>query len=681
MRPARPCFAVALALLAEAALPCLAAAVPPSEKTIVGYFTQWGIYRRNYLVKNVDSSGSAARVTHINYAFADISDSLRCASADAFADYNKAFDAAESVDGVGDLVSQPVKGNFNQLYELKQKYPHLKILISVGGWTLSKNFSTAALPENRAAFVSSCVDMYLKGIFEAGKVNPNVFDGIDLDWEYPGACGNTCDFRPEDTQNFTALLAEFRGQMNLLGQQTGKNYLLTVATAASQYHVRNMELGKIHPYLDWINIMTYDFRGPWNPQTGLHSPLYGDPNDPLYADGLWSDHAVNLYLAGGVPLNKLTMGIPFYAKGWGGVPPGPNGDGLYQTAGGRPPRGKWENGTDDYKEMIAREATFQKFFHPAAQSVYLYDGRAFWTYDDPASVGNKAGYIVSRGLLGGMFWELSGDTTSIALLSSLYNGLNGGAPPPTATPTPIPRTTPTPTPTSRPTATATPTPTPTPTSTPTPTVRPVSPTPTPTPGGTIPPTPTPTATPRPTATPTPTAPPTATPTPGAGGTFRGPGAHAPGAGGDGNGFETNAVGALADGGTAAVDIDSGTDISQTCGAAVRDSHVFYNFSLPAPSTVSGIEVRLDASVDRTFNTPALCVQLSSDGGATWTTAKRTAELTATEATYVLGGAADTWGRSWSAADLSDGTFRVRVSTVANANVRDFTLDWVAVRVQ
>lgn len=668
MRVARPCFAVVLTVLAlEAALPRLAPAVPPSEKTIVGYFAQWAIYRRNYLVKNVDTSGSAARLTHINYAFADISDSMRCASADAFADYNKAFDAAESVDGVGDTFATPVKGNFNQLYKLKQKYPHLKILISVGGWTLSKNFSTAALPENRAAFVSSCVDMYLKGVFEAEKVNPNVFDGIDLDWEYPGACGNTCDFRPEDTQNFTALLAEFRSQMSLLGQQTGKNYLLTVATSAGESHIAKLELGRIHPYLDWINVMTYDFRGAWNAQTGLQSPLYGDPADPLYADHLWSDNAINVYLAGGVPLNKLTMGVPFYGRGWGGVPPGPNGDGLYQTATGRPPRGKWENGIDDYKEMVAREATFRKFFHPVAQSTYIYDGRAFWTYDDPASMANKASYILSRGLLGGMFWELSGDTSSIALLSSLYNGLNGGVPPPTATPTPLPRATPTPTPR----ASATPTPTPTPTA------APATPTPTPTPRGTPPATPTPTSTP---STPTPTAPPTATPTPGGGSGFRSAGAHAPGTSGDANGFESNAAGALADGGTAATDIDSGTDISQTCGAAVRDSHVFYNFGLTAPALAGGIEVRLDASVDRAFNTPALCVQLSWDGGATWTAAKRSPELTATETTYLLGGAADTWGRSWVSGELSDGSFRVRVSTVANATVRDFSLDWIAVRV-
>jgi chitinase len=654
-------FVLALAAIAfESAAPTVAAAATPSEKTIVGYFAQWGIYRRNYLVKNVDTSGSAARITHINYAFANINDSMRCATADAFADYNKAFDAAESVDGIGDTSSQPVKGNFNQLAELKARHPHLKVLISVGGWTLSKNFSTAALPANRAAFVSSCVDMYLKGVFEAGKVNPNVFDGIDLDWEYPGACGNTCDFRPEDTQNFTALLAEFRQQMDLLSQQTGKSYLLTVATSAGESNIAKLELGNIHPYLDWINIMTYDFRGPWNPQTGLQSPLYGDPADPLYGDRLWSDNAVGRYLAGGVPADKLTMGVPFYAKGWAGVAPGPNGDGLYQTASSRPPRGKYENGTDDYKEMLAREASssFQKFFHPVAQSVYIYDGNRFWTYDDPASVTNKMGYILSRGLRGAMFWELSGDTPSIALLSALYNGLNGGPPAPTPTPTAPPRAT----------ATATPTPTPTvgPTATPTPTSTPVV-------GAT--PTPTPTNTPA-SATPTPTA----TPTPGTGSGFQGPTAHAAGATGDGNGFEAGPANAFADDGIAAVDTDSGLEGSQTCGAAVRDSHVFSGFGLSAPPVVSGLQVRVDALADRTQSTPGLCVELSWDGGATWTPAKRTPDLGPTETTSLLGGATDTWGRAWTAADLSNTAFRVRVSTVSFANTRDFSLDWVAVKV-
>jgi chitinase len=106
-------------------------------------------------------------MTHVNYAFADIGANLKCASADPFADYNKAVDAAESVDGVADpTAAGTLRGSFNQLRKLKQQFPHLKVLISIGGWTLSTNFSDAALPANRAAFVASCIDMYLKGNFD-----------------------------------------------------------------------------------------------------------------------------------------------------------------------------------------------------------------------------------------------------------------------------------------------------------------------------------------------------------------------------------------------------------------------------------------------------------------------------------------------------------------------------------
>jgi chitinase len=182
---------------------------PPSfgGRRSVGYFVQWGIYRRNYLVKNIVTSGSATKLTHINYAFPDISDTLACASGDTFADYDKAFDASESVDGVADpTTAGTLRGNFNQLRKPKLMYPHLKVVISIGGWTWSDKFSDAALPANRAAFVSSCIDRYIKGNFAPGIVDPTVFDGIDIDWEYPGVCGSTCNYRPEDTQNFTAIL-------------------------------------------------------------------------------------------------------------------------------------------------------------------------------------------------------------------------------------------------------------------------------------------------------------------------------------------------------------------------------------------------------------------------------------------------------------------------------------------
>lgn len=183
-------------------------------------------------------------------------------------------------------------------------------------------------------------------------------------------------------------------------------------------------------------------------------------------------------------------------------------------------------------------------------------------------------------------------------------------------------------------------------------------------------------------------PPTPTPASGYGSTgLLSPGASAAqtSGAGDNDGFEVSPASAYADGGGAAQDIDSGTNVNASCTANSKDKHRFSNYgvSLPPGATVTGIEVRLDALADSASNGPRLCVQLSWDGGSTWTDARQTATLGAAEATYVLGGASDTWGRAWKADDLSDARFRVRVIDVASgagANARDFALDWVAVRV-
>jgi chitinase len=399
--------------------------VPVSSRRIVGYFVQWGIYRRNYLVKNVHASGSAQRLTHVNYAFANISPDLKCASGDAFADYNKAFSASESVDGVADpSTATTLRGNFNQLRKLKLMYPHLKVLISVGGWSWSDYFSDAALPANRAAFVASCIDMYLKGNFSSTLQGfDTVFDGIDIDWEYPGACGETCNFRPEDTQNFTALLAEFRTQLNALSATTGRPYLLTIASPAGESYFTKIELGNIHPYLDFINVMTYDFHGTWESTTNFHTPLYASSSDPSPgANSLNANYAVQAYLNAGIPGGKLVLGVPFYGRGWKNVAPGPNEDGLYQDSAG-PARGKYENGVNDYKELVGLEASYSRYRHPEAQAFYIYNGNVWWTYDDPTSMTNKMNYVKAQGLSGAMFWELSGDTANIGLLNAIYLGL------------------------------------------------------------------------------------------------------------------------------------------------------------------------------------------------------------------------------------------------------------------
>src|SRR5687768_5303605 len=182
----------------------------------VGYFIQWGVYGRQFFVKDVDTSGAAAKLTHLNYAFGNVSADGDCVSADGWADWGMPMDAAHSVDGVADTDDQVLKGNLNQIKELKAKHPGLKALISLGGWSGSKYFSDAVLtPEGRSRLAASCIDLWLRGDLTgmpAGS-GAGVFDGIDLDWEWPGSEGNEGNvIRPEDRQNFTLFLAELRRQ-------------------------------------------------------------------------------------------------------------------------------------------------------------------------------------------------------------------------------------------------------------------------------------------------------------------------------------------------------------------------------------------------------------------------------------------------------------------------------------
>jgi hypothetical protein len=170
---------------------------------------------------------------------------------------------------------------------------------------------------------------------------------------------------------------------------------------------------------------------------------------------------------------------------------------------------------------------------------------------------------------------------------------------------------------------------------------------------------------------------------GGGGTagFLSPISNARDSGGDGNGFESSPVSAYGDDTAVATDLNSGTGTSTSCTNSGKDRHRFYDFglSVPAGSAIAGIEVRLDARADSTSGTPRMCVQLSWDGGTTWTAAKATGTLGTTLAAFTVGGAADTWGRSWSASDLTNANFRLRVINVAGSTSRDFFLEWIAVR--
>ena len=402
------------------------------NKRVIGYFAQWGIYGRNYRVKNIDTSGSAAKITHINYAFGNVrnnrcevgviqpSDPNTGAGGDAFADYSKAFGAAESVSGAADTWDQPLRGNWNQLKQLKAKYPGLKVLISLGGWTWSRGFASAARPENRQAFVASCIDAYIRGNLPvtdgAGGVGAaaGVFDGIDLDWEYPAACGLTCG-TAEESANFTALLAEFRSQLNAVRP----GLLLTIAAGAGVDKVRVTNPAAYHQYLDYINVMTYDFHGTWDAKTNHHTALFDSPNDPSTGDQKFynTNDALEAFLSRGVPAAKLNLGIGFYGRGWTNVPNVNNG--LYQSGTAAP--GTYEAGNEDYKVLKNRAGTI--YTDANARATWKYDGNTFWSYDTPAMIIEKMGYVKAQNLGGAFFWEFSGDDPQGSLATAIRDGL------------------------------------------------------------------------------------------------------------------------------------------------------------------------------------------------------------------------------------------------------------------
>jgi chitinase len=423
----------------------------------IGYFVQWGIYGRQYFVRNLDTSGAAAKLDVVNYAFGNIDPvNLTClngvtkgttadpedpsqgdGAGDAEADYGRAFSAAQSVNGQADDGWGKLRGNFNQLKELKAKYPKLKVVMSLGGWTYSKYFSdVSATDASRKKFVSSCIDMYIKGNLPSyeGAGGPGVaagiFDGFDLDWEWPGSPdghpGN--HWSTNDKADFAALIAEFRKQLDALG---GDHKLLTAFTPADPKKLAaGWDLPQVSKSLDIENVQGYDFHGSgsdnsWEPnRTGNGSNLYPDPKSP-YPNDFSIDGAVQAYLDAGVSPRKLTIGFPFYGRGWQQVADG-NAHGEWQTANGAAPgQFQEEAGTRGYNNLITSVPGLTVYHDDQAVATYGYTGNGgqWWSFDDTWSIGKKAAYIKSKHLLGAMIWEMSGDTAGGTLFGALNSGL------------------------------------------------------------------------------------------------------------------------------------------------------------------------------------------------------------------------------------------------------------------
>ena len=392
----------------------------------VGYFTQWGIYDRGFRIQNLVSSGSAARLTHLNYAFGDVNKDGVCASADPWADWQVPFTAEQSVDGKADVAGQPLSGNFNQIRKLKKKYPNLKVHISLGGWTLSNYFSDAVLTDAaRKKFAASCVDLFLKGNLPgaAPGAAAGVFDGVDFDWEWPGSEGEPGNVvRPEDKPNFTLMLQEFRRQLDAYGRTTRKHYATTAFLPADPKQIDNgYEVRKVFKSLDFATVQGYDMHGTWDPITNQQSALYEPKNTPTTPDFTVS-RAVNALIQRGAPRNEIVVGVPFYGRGWTDVASTANG-GLF-AASTTPAPAPFEAGYDDYKNLKLLQAKgFKLYRDRKAGFSWLFDGKTFWTYEDPTVVGWKADYIRRERLGGGMAWSLDADDANGSLLAALDCGL------------------------------------------------------------------------------------------------------------------------------------------------------------------------------------------------------------------------------------------------------------------
>jgi chitinase len=353
-------------------------AAPSPDKVVIGY-----VFPQNRVLDPAEVA--AEKLTHINYAFANIRE-------------------GRIVEGFAHDAE-----NFKVLNGLKARNPKLKTLVSVGGWTWSGDFSDVALtPDSRRRFAESAVAF----------LERHQLDGLDVDWEYPGQTGLNNKNRPEDRENSTALLADLRAVFDRAGKTAGKRYLLTMAVGAGDEWLVHTEMDKAQASLDYVNLMAYDqFEEDADAVTGHHAPLFTNPANPKH---LSAATVISHFLLAGVPAAKLVLGVPFYGHAWGDVPAAEHG--LYQP--GKPPTTRVHASFNNIRDNLANQNGFVRYWDEAAAAPFLYNAekRLFVSYEDEESIRVKARFVLDRGLAGLMFWQYTEDSEG-KLLDAINQGL------------------------------------------------------------------------------------------------------------------------------------------------------------------------------------------------------------------------------------------------------------------
>lgn len=357
-----------------------ATAVRAQSREVIGYYPSWKWTSRNNLV--TPARIPYDKLTIINYAFFVPHPDGWIVGKDSVGD------ALYLKDNLDPVTGARIPGT--SLTALAHTHG-VKVMLSLGGWEDSDNFpAVAAGAETRARFAHSCIE----------RIREYGFDGIDIDWEYPGYEGHKGT--PQDRENFTLLLRTLKDSLVAHGKHTGSTFLLTAAVPAGMATASGIDMVRVADILDMVNIMTYDFHGPWDRLANHNAPLYSSEGTD---SARCIDGALKLYhRTFGIPASKINLGVPFYGQTFASCAtlnsPHTGADTTHFSTHGA-----------FYYDIVGIMDHFTRSWDDRAKVPYLVskEWNMLISYDDEESVGQKAQYVLENKARGLIIWEITGD--------------------------------------------------------------------------------------------------------------------------------------------------------------------------------------------------------------------------------------------------------------------------------